>query len=135
MRGAKSDFDHSKSGVGPSKNTLRPSKTGVRTKNFDHGTVDLQEMSQLRCTGSKGLPMLRRREFHDGMGRKSTFRSIQERTGTGAARREPGMISSATPTTTTTVLLCSTYYTHYSLTPAHPAGRFHLQLQGVGVCG
>lgn len=85
------------------KSAFGPSKTGVLdTKNHDYGAVDVPKMPQLRSSGSKGLWVLRGREFHNGMGPKSTFRGISARTGTRAARREPGMISSA-PTTTTTV--------------------------------
>lgn len=124
------------------KSAFGPSKTGVLdTKNHDYGAVDVPKMPQLRCTGNKGLPVLWGREFHDRMGRKSTFSGAPTRTGEGrkaGKEGEPCMISSATSTTTTTtttVLIGSTYYLLVHFPLPLPAGCFHLQLWGVGVCG
>lgn len=112
------------------------------TKNHDYGAVDVSQVLKLCFTGGAILPVLWGREFHDRMGRKSTFSGAPTRTGEGrkaGKEGEPCMISSATSTTTTTttttVLIGSTYYllVHFPL-PLR-AGYFHLQLWGVGACG
>jgi len=139
----KSAFGPSKTGVRASKTGVGPSKTGVPdTKNHDHGAVDVPKMPQLRSTGSKGMPVLWGREFHDRMGRKSTFSGAPTRTGEGrkaGKEGEPPMISrgttTTTTTTTTTVLIGSTYYLHYYFSHPCPAERFHWHQWGVGVCG
>ncbi len=47
----------------------------------DYGAVDVSQVLKLCFTGGAILPMLQRREFHNGMGRKSTFRVPAARRG------------------------------------------------------
>jgi hypothetical protein len=130
-----------KNDLGPSKSGHGPSKSGVPdTKNHDYRTLDLPKMPQLRCTGSEGMQVLRRGEFHNGMGPDSTFRGVSARTGTRATGREHSVTSTAptttTTTTTTTVLgtvliIIAQYHTQHFSTPPYSFLRFQSQAGGV----